>query len=87
MPALDKQAIFIRARELIQTDAWKARIVSLVKDETSVTDDMVRTNLAGPKKHLEDAIGMTGQLKGESFPTSRVLGGYVIAQRRAYGAM
>lgn len=87
MPALAKQAIFIKARELIMSEEWKARIVNLVKEETSATDDMAFSNLLGPKGHLEDAIGMKGELKGESFPTSRVKGGYVVAQRRAYGAM
>lgn len=87
MPWLAKQAIFIKARELIQDDAWKTRIKKLAREETSCTEDMAMTNLLGPKGHLEDAIGMIGNLKGESFPASRAFGGYAVAQRRAYGAM
>ena len=82
----DRRSIFLKAADLLETERYKEKIISAVRDETATADHMLYFNTASPAAALRDAAGLVGELKGESFP-SQLPGGHVIAQRRAMGVM
>ncbi|KAI5118594.1 hypothetical protein M0805_004169 [Coniferiporia weirii] len=86
-PAAQKRAILLTAADLIVTEKYKKRLIQAQQDETAAVDVWALLNVMGSRNNILEAASLASQVKGESFPSSSVLGGHAIVQRRAHGAI
>lgn len=81
-----RRDILLRAADIITSDRYKQRLKEALQNETAAPDYMFNINMMGAANNLRGAAGQLASLKGETFP-SAMPGAYVVAQRRAIGAM
>ncbi|KAH8093260.1 aldehyde dehydrogenase [Cristinia sonorae] len=81
-----RRSVFLKAADLLETERYKEKIISAIRDETAAADHMHYFNTASPAAAFRDVAGLVGELKGETFP-SQIPGGHVVAQRRAMGVI
>ncbi|KAH8116163.1 aldehyde dehydrogenase [Phellopilus nigrolimitatus] len=79
--------IFLKAADLVQTEKYKNKFKQALQDETAATNSWVMINIVGSRGGILEAASLASQVKGESFPSSSAIGGHVIVQRRAHGAV
>lgn len=87
MPAAHKRAILLKAADLIMTEKYKDKFAKAMREETAAADTWIAFNIASSRGGILEAASQATQIKGESFPSSASVGGLVIVQRRAHGAM
>ena len=58
-----------------------------MQEETASSKAWSIGNVEHTGKFIEEAAALATQIKGETFPSTSVLGAQVIVQQRAYGAM
>ncbi|PSR82610.1 hypothetical protein PHLCEN_2v6043 [Hermanssonia centrifuga] len=85
-PLEQRRDIFLKAADLLESPEFKDVIISAMRAETAMVEEMTVHNIEDAAMFMRKVAGMTNQLKGETF-SSTVSGGHVVAQRRAKGVI
>lgn len=84
---MQKQAIFLKAIGLMQTDVWQTRIKQVLKDETACTEFWAAANVRAGIAQLMEASSVGSAIRGQTFPSAVAPGGHTIVQRKPHGVM
>ena len=87
LPTSGKQAIFMRAVNLLESESWQSRFTKAMKDELAFTDLWVLYNLKGAHHQLMDGVASGPAIRGQTFPSTFAPGGHAIVQRKPHGVM
>ncbi|KAF5390647.1 hypothetical protein D9757_002580 [Collybiopsis confluens] len=82
----ERRAIFLRAAELLKLEKYKSSIAVSVTEETAAAPALASINWGSSLALLTEAVTLTNELDGISFP-SKVKGGMVAVERRAMGVI
>ena len=81
-----RAGIFIKAAELLDSEEYKKKHSTAVKEEIAGSNLVISGDMANSIRSLRESVAAIAELKGESAP-SRTPGGYLVVQRRAMGVM
>ncbi|KAI0315597.1 aldehyde dehydrogenase [Amylostereum chailletii] len=83
---LARMAIFMRASEIMESEAWRAKMYQAITEETATATPWTAFNTFSAGWMTLATAAYANELKGESF-VSTVPGGHAVVQRRAQGVV
>ncbi|KAF8656531.1 hypothetical protein AX16_002495 [Volvariella volvacea WC 439] len=82
-----RRDIFLRAADIVSTQAFKEKIVETMIQETAAMPYWALFNWTNAVNMLRTHASLVYDLKGETFPSTTVSGATVLTQRRAKGVI